>query len=174
VAQVRPADDGSPLGRYQPDGDGGGTVHVVLRNLPVRVALASREHHDDLMREFRLLALSGDIDADHAPARLVELVHVLGERYASSRNRRDEEIERAVAEGRLTIDQVSDVPPESLDAVRRLRALMDESDRFCQEAQLLTVPRPPVIRRFGEWFLGEFERQISGDEPQPWDGPLET
>jgi hypothetical protein len=68
VAQVRPADDGSPLGRYQPDGDGGGTVHVVLRNLPVRVALASREHHDDLMREFRLLALSGDIDADHAPA----------------------------------------------------------------------------------------------------------
>jgi hypothetical protein len=174
MAQERPADDGSPLGRYQPDGDGGETVHVVLRNLPVRVALAAREHHDDLMREYRLLALAGDIDSSHAPARLVELVHVLGERYGSSRTRRDEEVERALAEGRTAIDQVSDVPPESLEAVRHLRQLMDESDRFCEEQQLLTVPRPPLVRRYGEWFLGEFERQLQGGSPIPWDGPVDA
>ncbi|MFC5380592.1 hypothetical protein [Aquipuribacter nitratireducens] len=166
---------GSPLGRYEPHDDAttdGATVHVVLRGLPVQVWLASREHHDDLMREYRLLALAGDLEAHHAPARLVELVEILGQRYAAAASRRDEELEAALAAGLAVIDQESDVTPAAVGAVRELRRLMAESDRFCEEAQLLTLPRPPVVRDFGEWFLDEFERQLEGHAPTPWDGPL--
>ncbi|WP_336923249.1 hypothetical protein [Aquipuribacter sp. SD81] len=172
--EERSPDDGTPLGRYVPDGDGSPPVRVVLRDLPVALAMASREHHDDLLREYRLLALSGEIDAAHAPARLVELVEVLGGRYAQAHGRRDEELEAAHAAGRSVIDQVSEVPAGSLEAVRGLRALMEESDRYCEEARLLTVPRPPLLRRFGEWFLGEYERQLQGHPPTPWDGPLQV
>jgi hypothetical protein len=173
--QQRPVDDGSPLGRYQPPQDPAGDplVHVVLQRLPVKVVLASREHHDDLMREYRLLALAGDVGQHDAPARLVELVQILGEQYASAASRRDAEMEQALAEGRDTIDQVTDVPPSTLDAVRQLRGLMDESDRYCREAQLLTVPRPPLVRRFADWYFDEFERQLQGGPPTPWDGPLD-
>lgn len=162
---------GSPLGRYAPEPDGT-TVHVVLRRLPVKVWLASREHHDDLMREYRLLALAGDLEAHHAPTRLVELVEILGQRYAAATSRRDEELEAAFAAGLEAIDQEAEITPAAVGSVRELRRLMAESDRFCEEAQLLTLPRPPVVRDFGDWFLGEFERQLAGDPPTPWSGPL--
>ena len=73
----------SPLGRFDPDvSDGLHEVH--LRNLPLRLLAAGREHHDEVMREFAMMALDESTADHHAPARLLELVDILGRRYGAA------------------------------------------------------------------------------------------
>ncbi len=50
---------------------------------------------------------------------------------------------------------------------------MDEEDVFCRSGQLITLPRTPVVRRFGDWYLDQFVRQVAGHAPTRWDGPLD-
>jgi hypothetical protein len=163
---------GSPLGRYDPDGaDGLHEIHLL--NVPLRLLVAGREHHDDVMREFAMLALAEDMDAEHTPKRLLELVDVLGRRYAAAAERPDAEVDAAVARGDTAIDLVYHVPDHVAEAADELAALMDEADEFCRERRLLSLARPPLVIEFSRWYLDEFRRQIAGKPPQPWDGPLD-
>lgn len=164
----------SPLGRYSGPDDGSGTVvEVRLLGVPVRVLAASREHHDGLMREFRLLALSGGLPGGKAPARLVELTHVLGERFAAARARPDAEVDTALDRGEATVDLVYVVPAAAAAAARQLEALMREADEFCRDEQLMTLARSPVLRAFADWYLAQFVDQIAGQPARAWDGPLD-
>ncbi len=174
----------SPLGRYgdpaRPAGGGGGEedgqvepvlTDVQLLGVPVRVLAAGREHHDALLREFRLLALSGSLDRHDPPARLVELTQQLGVRYAAARSRPDAAVDRALDEGRATVDLTYPVPASAADAARALEALLAEADEFCRSRALMTLPRSPVVARFARWYLDQFTAQIAGGPPTPWDGP---
>ena len=169
----QPGPDPSPLGRHAPDPTGARLARVALLGLPVPLLLASREHHDGLMREFRLLALAGQIAETDAPRRLVELVAILGQQYGSSRDRRDEEIDAALLRGDATVDQVMEVPETATAAIHALQALVDEADEYCRQAMLVTLPRPDVVRRFSDWYFGEIAGQIAGAPPHRWDGPLQ-
>jgi hypothetical protein len=163
---------GSPLGRYDPDASDG--LHEVrLLNVPVRLLVAGREHHDDVMREFAMLALAEDADVEHTPKRLLELVDVLGRRYAAAAARPDAEVDRAIARGETSIDLVYHVPDHVATAADELAALMDEADDFCRDRQLLALARPARVIDFSRWYLDEFRRQIAGEPPTPWDGPLD-
>lgn len=164
---------GSPLGRYDPEGSDG-LYEVRLLNVPLRLLVAGREHHDDVMREFAMLALAEEIDAAHTPQRLLDLVDVLGRRYAAAAARPDAEIDAAVARGETTIDLVYHVPDHVQAAADELAALMDEADEFCRERKLLALARPQPVIDFSRWYLGEFRRQIAGEPPQPWAGPLDV
>jgi anti-sigma regulatory factor (Ser/Thr protein kinase) len=170
-----PPDDASGLGRYSPDpGQDAPSVRITLLRLPLRLLIASQEHHDGLLRELRLLALTGvDPDGSADGARLAELVHALGEQYGTARPRRDEEIDAAVARGEASIDQVFSVPPTAADAMRRVATLLADADTFCEQNLLMTVARPPVMRRFAAWYLDEVVEQSDGRAPRPWDGPLD-
>lgn len=163
---------GSPLGRYDPDGSDG-LYEIRLLNVPVRILVAGREHHDDVMREFAMLALAEDMDAEHAPKRLLELVDVLGRRYAAAAQRPDAEVDAAIARGETSIDLVYHVPDHVADAADELAALMDEADEFCRERRLLSLARPPLVVEFSRWYLDEFRRQLAGEPPRPWVGPLD-
>jgi anti-sigma regulatory factor (Ser/Thr protein kinase) len=164
----------SPLGRYAPGRKSGDDLVVVgLLGVPVRVLAASREHHDDLMREFRLLALAEPSGDRKVPARLVELTQELGVRYASADSRPDEDFDRAVQQGLDTVDLVYRVPPGVADGARELEAMMSEADEFCRSAQLMTLARTPVMVRFARWYLGQFSDQIAGRPATPWNGPLD-
>jgi hypothetical protein len=164
--------EGSPLGRYDPEVSNG--VHEVrLLNVPLRILAVGREHHDDVMREFAMLALSTDVSPQHTPARLLELVDVLGRRYAAASARPDAEVDAALARGETTIDLVYHVPEHVATAAAELAALMDEADEFCRERQLLALARPPLVVEFSSWYLDQFRRQIAGGPPQPWAGALE-
>lgn len=163
---------GSSLGRYAPDPAGAALVEVRLLRLPIPLMLASREHHDGLVREFRLLALAGRVQESDAPARFVELVEILGQQYGASRTRRDEELDAAMAAGRETVDLVDRVPATAATAVHGLRALMAEADAYCEQAMLMTLPRPPLLLEFGDWYLDQYVTQIDGGPATPWDGPL--
>lgn len=162
----------SPLGRFDPDVSEG--LHEVrLRNMPLRLLAAGREHHDEVMREFAMMALDESSVAHHAPGRLMELVDILGRRYGAATARPDAEIDDALERGELTIDVVYHVPDHVAEAAGALESLMAEVDEFCRDQQLLALARPPLYVRFAQWYLDEFRRQISGEAPRPWEGPLE-
>ncbi|MFC3689949.1 hypothetical protein [Aquipuribacter hungaricus] len=167
---------GASLGRFLPDGGVDGepstTVDVHLVGMPVLVMRAAREHHDGLMREFRLLALSGGATDDDVPVRLADLTRILGDRYGTTRERRDAELDAAIAAGALTVDQVETVPVAAGAAAAGLAALLAEADAYCRDAVLMTLPRPPLLQRFGDWYTRQFVDQTAGRPPVPWDGPL--
>jgi len=132
--------------------------------------LAGKEHHDGLMREFRLLALHGSIGPTDAPVRFMQLVGILGAQYASARARRDEEIEAAIRRGETSIDQVALVPPTAAASLSAFQDLMDEADDFCRASLLIAVPRPPLLREFSHWYLGQFADQLAGHPPRALGG----
>jgi len=174
---VTSAGGSDPLGRY-----GAGTaapgvpvpaVPVALLGVPVRLLVRAREHHDDLMREFRLLALDGAATAAQAPARLADVIAVLGERYGAASARPDALVDAALEAGEPTVDLRYEVGPDVAQAALALDGLMREADTFCAAEQLMTLPRSPLLVDFAAWYVGEFVDQLSGAAPRPWTGPLD-
>jgi hypothetical protein len=149
------------------------TEHTVrLVDVPVRVLEATRRHHDELMHEFSMLAVQ-EKHSDDVPKRMLELIDTLGREYAATSDQSDAQVEAALARGDKTVDLTYEVPDHAVDAANRLGALMDEADEFCKREQMLTLQRPQIAKDFAEWYLEEFRRQIAGEPPRPWDGPLE-
>lgn len=163
----------SPLGRYD-DQAGSGVEHEVrLVNVPVRVLVAGRAQHDELMHEFAVLAVAEDDQLATLPGRLLELVRVLGDRYGRVSDRPDALVDAALAAGELTVDLTYRVPSAILVAADQLEAILAEADEYCRSGELLAFPRSDLMVRFAHWYLDEFRRQIAGRPPQPWDGPLD-
>lgn len=104
---------------------------------------------------------------------MVELTQELGVRYAAARARPDAEVNRALQQGLDTVDLVYQVPPTVVDSARRLEAMMAEADELCRSAQLITLPRTPLIVRFATWYLDQFVDQVAGRPATPWNGPLD-
>ena len=174
----RPVTSVSPLGRYADDAGHGAAgqhtehaVEVRLLRLPVAVLVAARERHDSLLRECALLAAEGGC-CPGIPVRFQELVMTLGVRYGAARPRPDAVIEEAQEHGRDCIDVTYRVPPEVVSAAAELERLMDEADELCVAGLLLTLPRSALELQFSRWYLTQIRRQVAGEPPQPWDGPL--
>jgi len=145
------------------------TVH--LSGFPLLVWSAASEHHEGLMREFALVSLDAHPDGeDPVPRRLRALIDRLRGEYGSFTQSADEERDRALAEGRETIDLIMTVPRAARLAVDDLDRLLDEVDAFCRDGDLLTMATPPQAVAFRRWYLGEFRRQIDGEPPTPWQG----
>jgi hypothetical protein len=161
------------LGRYVPVADHD-QVTVTLLNFPLQVFADARQHHDELLREFALLALRPTEDRPgHAvPAQLLDLIDSLGRRFGGVGDRTDALREAALARGETTMDLSYNVPRSAGPARRELHTLMEQADAFCQAEQLLTIAATPVERRFRAWFIDEFIGQADGRAPTPWDGPL--
>jgi hypothetical protein len=163
---------GSPLGRYDVDAHDG-LYEVHLLNVPLRILAASREQHDEVMREFAMVALDENFDSSHTPTRFIELIDILGRRYGAASARPDAEVDAALDRGDATIDLVYHVPEHVAEAAQQLDALMTEADEFCRQQHMLTLARTQLHIDFARWYLDEFTRQINGESPRPWDGPLE-
>ncbi len=149
------------------------TEHTVrLVDVPVRILEASRRHHDELMHEFSMLAVQESL-SDDVPKRMLELIDTLGRQYATTSDQSDAQVEAAIERGDTTVDLTYEVPAHVVDAADKLGQLMDEADEFCKREQMLTLQRPQIAKEFAEWYLEEFRRQIAGEPPRPWQGPLE-
>jgi hypothetical protein len=170
------ASGGPILGRYTHNDDATSDVCTVqLLGLPIALFLRAREHHDDLVREFTLMAIrqTEDPDAPALPQRLGELVEILGRRYGASASRADAERDAAIERGDVTVDLTYVVPRSIADDLIMLTALMDDADEFCRAEKLLTLPRDPAMVAFGHWYNSEFLKQINGLPPTRWTGPLD-
>ena len=160
----------SPMGRYdagEPE-PGGRRYEIKLVGVPVELFLASRQQHDELMREFAVLALAHRDEEGPEPPELRRLVHELGVNSAASGSRADASVEAASQAGQATIDLIYRVPISVLAAADRLEGLMRTADAYCREGRMLTMPRTPQMLRFADWWLGELRRQIAGFSPTPW------
>jgi hypothetical protein len=145
---------------------------VRLVGVPVRVLEAARRHHDELLHEFSLLAVQENL-ADDVPKRMLELIDTLGRQYATTSDQPNAQVDAAIERGETTVDVTYEVAEHVVEAADRLAALMDEADEFCKREQMLTLQRPQIAKDFADWYLDEFRRQIAGEPPRPWDGPLE-
>lgn len=165
-------DDEPALGRYSPDDASlGPVVAVRLLDVPVRVWKRAAEHHDELMREMALLALGPDMPHD-LPQRLVELVELLGRKYAGASARPELERDAALAAGIDRVDITFEVPTAAGEAAATLGAMLAEAEEFCRDGdRLLTLAQPQVQSDFGVWYLEQFVNQIAGGAPVAWPGP---
>jgi len=144
-------------------------VTVRILGLPVSVQALTAAHIDGLQREFDLMAGAG-LPAGSVPQRLLDLIVELRGQFASFVDRPAAELEKAIAEGREVIDLEYRVPAAAGDAADRLGRLLDEADQYCLSGRhLVTLVTPPEARRYRQWLLGEFRRQIAGEDPTPWD-----
>jgi hypothetical protein len=168
------SDSPSPLGRYDdPDGNGEAVHEIRLVGVPVRLYAAARQHHDDLLQELSMLAVATEQSGNELPPAVSELVDALGRHYGTPADRPDEPIDAALARGDCTIDLSYQVPAHVLSGAARLDALLARADDLCRAGTLLAMPRSEVLLRFSHWYLGEFRRQIDGQEPEPWTGPIQ-
>ena len=169
-----PGDQRGVLGRYAPTATADEpTVEVRLLNFPLPLFLRARERHDELQREFALMAIRPP-EARHGhevPARLLELIDVLGRRYAGASDRSDAERDAAIERGEVSIDLTYRLPPSAGQALRQLDQLMEDADAFCRSEDLLTLAATPIETKFRRWYLEQFTVQLAGGEPTPWDGP---
>lgn len=167
-------DTHSVLGRYSPPGTDGELVTVRLLDFPLQLFARARQHHDDLMREFALLALRPPRNrpGHTVPARLLELVELLGRRYGAAGDRTDADRDEAMERGEMRADLTYRLPRSAGPVLEQLHQLMEEADAFCAAEELLTMPAPPLQQRFRRWFIDQFTSQLAGAEPIPWDGPM--
>jgi hypothetical protein len=147
-----------------------GLVEVHLVGLPIAAHQASTEHLDELRREFRLLEVQqADGDAPDVPSRLLKLVTLLEDRWASLVDSTGEDLEAAIDRGATTVDVAYRVPAGAKRAAEVLDALLDEADAYCRSGDtLLTLQASPEALAYRKWFLREFARQIDGQPPTPW------
>jgi anti-anti-sigma factor len=143
-------------------------LHTVrLLGVPVAVHRRAAEHSDAINRELTLIAAADD---GSVPARLQALSERLTTAYSSMSSEQAEQLQEAFESRRATIDLEYEVPAEMADACEELRAMLDEVEGYCRDGDLLSLISPPEAVAYRTWYLGEFVRQIRGEEPRPWPG----
>lgn len=151
--------------------DAGDLREVRLIGFPLALHARGTEHHEELMREFQLLAINPPTSSPghQVPQRLIDLIGELTQDYAGFTDAADNERDAARARGEETIDLVYHVPAVATEAVDRLDRMLDEADDFCRAGErLLTLATPPDCAAFRRWYLSEFRLQLGGAEATPW------
>jgi anti-sigma regulatory factor (Ser/Thr protein kinase) len=140
---------------------------VRLIGMPVRLFAEYRGWYEELRRELRLLALTHG-DSYPVARELSELsLQVEQERRQAAGVDR---LDAAVAARLDRADLEYDVPVGAPRTMARLHELLAQADVFCREQQLLTLEPTPQMLQLREWYLGEFTRQATGEQPRPWTG----
>lgn len=145
---------------------------VRLVGVPVRLALASDDNLDDLVREFQVVTMGEGAAQPPVPARLVELVEEVLERYAPQRGGLREATRQAVARGQRLLDVDVAVPPDAVADLWHLTGVLDEVAHYCREGALLSLAPSEELTAFRRWFVSELERQTGGSPPRPCPFPV--
>ena len=150
-----------------------GLLSVRLQDFPLQVHGRAQQQSQELRREFQLVLGQEELHPGSVPARLLDLSAVLSERYAGFTEEQERQVEDGISAGREVLDElVFRLPPDAAGAVEQLRAVLDEADDFCRSGQMLVLATPPDLVRYRNWYLDEFSRQLAGQPPMPWSGPL--
>jgi hypothetical protein len=148
-------------------------VQIRLLGLPVDEQRRAAEHFDEVLREFAILR-AGDPTGRTLPSRLLALREEFSEQFAGFTMPADAEIDAAAARGDASIDLVLDIPAAVGPACEVANRMLDDVDEFCRAGEhLLTLAPPARSVGFRRWLLGEFVRQVQGEEPIPWSSYLD-
>ncbi len=144
---------------------------VRLLHYPVRLGMCHQEHVDELTREFQLMAAGGLDDTD-VPARLVSMVRMLTGRFARELEEPARRRQDAADRGDPVVDLSYPAVPGAEEIVEGWARMMDEVDAYCRSGHLLALAAPDDLVVLRHWVTEEFRRQLRGERPRPWDGPL--
>ena len=158
-----------------PPADAEGLLTVRILRAPLRLWERASEHTADLLRDFALLQVgAAHGSSHHLPERLLRLVAELEQRYAGTSEEQTRRRREALDAGLLSLDLEYQVPAAVGEACATLADLLDEADAFCDEGvELMTLSAPADQREFRQWYLGEFVRQVAGEQPLAWPGSLD-
>jgi hypothetical protein len=144
-----------------------GLVEIRIVDMDLDDYRHSQAHHDELFREFTLIASSTDDDTI-VPKRLLALIDEVTGQFSGFTAGPNEALADAAARGDSRIDLVFELPPSARDAVVRLKQLLADADEYCRSGDLLTLAPSDDAIAFRDWYLDEFARQIDGEPPRPW------
>jgi hypothetical protein len=141
---------------------------VQLLDFPVELVQRAREHGEALLREFAMIVHgAGDRDTN-VPQRLLELAADSDKRNSGLNPHAEDVLDAARERGDEYVDLDLEVPvsfrQETLDAV----PVLLEVEEYCRNGELLTLVPDDDLRRFWQWYLGEFVRQIDGAPAISW------
>lgn len=134
---------------------------VELGEVPTALLLDAKSHVDNLVREFQLAASGEQSGATGSvPLHLAELIEAVVHRFSEARLSLKRQALEASRQGLARTRLRLDLPAEAAEAgLEYLRAL-DEADRYCRAARLLTLESPPRHRLFRQWYVGELVSQL--------------
>lgn len=154
---------------HAPPVDPDDLVTIRLLGMPVELFLHLRRHFNELGRELRLLAIS---DADRYPLAVEFSETFLQVEYERRQVTGLDILDRAMADGTPSVDLTYTAPataPATMEHMLELLHLV--YDQLTGNVLLSTRP-PDSLVDLMDWYLGEFPRQASGEQPTPWRGPL--
>lgn len=144
---------------------------VRLLQLPAALHVELSAHHDELLREFRLL--SDVADPGSVPARLITLFEDLRRRLDLSTDEQNDQIEQAALARIEAIELTYEMPADAGPVALQVDAVLDEVEEYCQRGELMTLASPPKLTAYRRWLLGEIAAQVAGAPPTPWpESPL--
>ncbi|MDP9434789.1 MAG: hypothetical protein M3P93_06165 [Actinomycetota bacterium] len=147
---------------------------VVLLGYPVKLWVRQQERQRDVLREFQIIASglqTGEAGGD-LPVRLVTMVDRVMTTYAAQIAAPAQQRLAALERGDDQVDLRYPVVPEARAVIQEWRETMAEVDETCRRGDLLVPPPPPEIVALRTWVLDEYLRQLDGEPPRRWDGPL--
>jgi membrane carboxypeptidase/penicillin-binding protein PbpC len=148
------------------------TFEARVLQMPVRVWARSQEQHDALMREFALMSVPPEEEAQdrHLPTRLTQLMETLTAQFEGVATEQEQQLFDAAAAGVDVIDEmVYRMPRAVAPASRVLGEMLDEADEYCRQGQhLLTLAADEELVRFRWWLLDQFIEQADGKPPVAW------
>lgn len=140
-------------------------VRVEVLSVPLKLYIGFQHHFRELRREVRLLALAHEAE--------YPLAKSLSDLFGSmERELRDglgvDQIQTALSGGLQSTDLTLELPRSTAQTLSRFVELLDLADEFCRQQRLLSLARTAEQRQFQNWFLTEFVRQSSGEQPIRW------
>jgi len=139
-------------------------VTVTLVDVPVGLSLAAQRHRAALLREARLIVMSG---RSTVGVRTSDIRDVAG-----LNDMLDSALSRAMSRDptasalSLKVDMPRGCGPVAL----RLSEVIDVLNGAARSGQLLTRPSLPEVRSFRMWMLSEVANQLDGRPPSRWVG----
>lgn len=150
----------------------GETVTVHLLNMPLLLHMAWQEHAETLLREYLLLSLDDDSQAEpiqmHAEA--TDAIAILEEQVPQVEVTHDPDVLMADAvEPKVSqASVVIEVPVGSVRSFATLDRAIDAALDLSRNDRLMTPPTQPEIRGFRRWLCRQVVGQAEGRAPEPW------
>lgn len=147
----------------------GDLLEVHLLGYPLHLGARATEHYEEVFRELALHVSAHPAEQDSVPARVLVMLEQLGRHYQPQQEH-ELEREEAIARGEAARDMIVHLPPGAGEVGRQIDALMDETDDYCRDGELLTLAPDDDVVAFRKWYLAEVVNQAGGRPPTPWPG----
>jgi hypothetical protein len=142
---------------------------VALRGVPAALYRLVAEHHDEVIRELKLL--DPQTTSAELSLRLLELGPLLGTSFASLVGPLGDAMVEARQRGEASADAVVPLDAEGVRALRGLHEVLCAADDASRAGDLLVLPLVEEAVALRAWIVEEATRQVEeGAAPRTWDG----